>query len=178
MDRVKYSKKKMDTVWERVQDLLRIVAELEAAFPGRHFTLDGHLVGSIGEVLAEYYYGIELYKASAPKHDGEVDGRKVQIKITQSDSIVISAKQGAPDYLLVLYMAKAGNVYEVYNGPGAEPWKLSSKADSHGNKHVTINTLMRCDKNVCDEERIKPVQTIQKMKKEYKNPKTKSQTNK
>ena len=27
--------------------------------PCRHFTLDGHLFGSIGEVMAGYYYGIE-----------------------------------------------------------------------------------------------------------------------
>lgn len=66
-----------------MQKLVEIVAELEAEFPGRHFTLDGHLVGSIGEVMAAYYYGIELYRASAEIHDGEIEGRKVQIKISQ-----------------------------------------------------------------------------------------------
>ena len=49
---------------------------MEKDFPGRHFTLDGHLVGSIGEVMASYYYGIELYAASAVAHDGEIDGKK------------------------------------------------------------------------------------------------------
>jgi len=29
-------------------DLYRIVRDLEAMFPGRHFTLDGHLIGSVG----------------------------------------------------------------------------------------------------------------------------------
>jgi len=41
---------------ERVPDLVgrlyEIVSELEALFPGRHFTPDGHLVGSLGEVMA------------------------------------------------------------------------------------------------------------------------------
>ncbi|MBW8042608.1 MAG: hypothetical protein FVQ85_21795 [Planctomycetes bacterium] len=35
-----------------VQELYSIVDRLEELFPGRRFTPDGHLVGSIGEVLA------------------------------------------------------------------------------------------------------------------------------
>ena len=47
------------------------VAELEAEFPGRHFTLDGHLVGSIGEVMAAYYYGSEsLRRRRGEEHSG------------------------------------------------------------------------------------------------------------
>ena len=48
----------MDLIHNKVLELVRIVSELETAFPGRHFTLDGHLVGSIGEVMAAYYYGL------------------------------------------------------------------------------------------------------------------------
>jgi hypothetical protein len=29
-------------------------------FPGGHFTPDGHMVGSIGEAIAAYHYGIDL----------------------------------------------------------------------------------------------------------------------
>lgn len=83
MDRIVYSQEKMDLIKNKVQKMLGIVTELEAEFPGRHFTLDGHLVGSVGEVLAAYYYGIELYKASTKVHDGCIDDREVQIKITQ-----------------------------------------------------------------------------------------------
>ncbi len=35
-----------------VQEPYSIVDRLEELFPGRRFTTDGHLVGSIGEVLA------------------------------------------------------------------------------------------------------------------------------
>jgi hypothetical protein len=37
-----------------VQRLYEFVAEPDAAFPGRPFTLDGHLVGALGEVLASH----------------------------------------------------------------------------------------------------------------------------
>ena len=34
---------------EIIRELYRLIDELEQMFPGRHFTPDGHLVGSIGE---------------------------------------------------------------------------------------------------------------------------------
>lgn len=166
MDKIVYTQEKMDAVKTQVQKLVEIVAELEAEFPGRHFTLDGHLVGSIGEVMAAYYYGIELYRASAEIHDGEIEGRKVQIKISQQDDIVINHE---PDYLIVLYMNKNGNIYEVYNGPGKLPWDSASKKDSHNNRHMRVNKLMELDKAVAEAEQIKRINPIEKMKAEYKN---------
>ncbi len=166
MEKIIYTKEKMDAVKEKVQKLISIVKELEEDFPGRHFTLDGHLVGSIGEVMAAYYYGIELYSASAVAHDGEIAGKKVQIKISQQDDIVINHE---PEQLIVLYLRKNGDVFEVYNGPGKEPWDSSSKRDSHNNRHMRVNKLMELDKQVSDELRIEAVNPIQKMKPGYKN---------
>lgn len=166
MDKIVYTQEKMDAVKTQVQKLVEIVAELEAEFPGRHFTLDGHLVGSIGEVMAAYYYGIELYRASAEIHDGEIEGRKVQIKISQQDDIVINHE---PDYLIVLYMKKNGDIYEVYNGPGKLPWDSASKKDSHNNRHMRVNKLMELDKAVAEAEQIMRINPIEKMKAEYKN---------
>lgn len=157
---------KTDMLKDKIQELFKTVNELETEFPGRRFTIDGHLLGSIGEVLAVYYYGIELYRSSTKVHDGEIGKRKVQIKITQQDNILISAE---PDYLLVLYLAKSGIVYEVYNGPGKEPWKSASKKDRHNYRHMRVNKLMKLDATVSDEERITPIKSILKMKKEYKN---------
>lgn len=167
-NKIFYTEEKMNSVKYQIQKLINIVNELEADFPGRHFTLDGHLVGSIGEVMAAYYYGIELYTASAVAHDGEVDGKKVQIKISQQDNIVINHE---PEYLIVLYLNKGGNIYEVYNGPGKEPWESAGKKDSHNNRHMLVNKLMALDQNVTDKWRIPAINTIEKMKPEYKNKK-------
>lgn len=157
-----------DSIKSRVQQLIRIVNELEAEFPDSHFTLDGHLVGSIGEVMAKYHYGIELCTASKENYDGEVEGKKVQIKITQQDNIMISSE---PEYLIVLYLNKGGEIYEVYNGFGKEPWDSASKPDSHNYRHMRVNKLMELDKFVSDEERIFALHPIEKMKPKYKNKK-------
>jgi len=47
-----YHEKDMELVQIKIQELYSIVNELEDTFSGRKFTLDGHLVGSIGEVLS------------------------------------------------------------------------------------------------------------------------------
>lgn len=169
-EKIIYTEDKMSAIKLQVQKLISIVNELEEVFPGRHFTLDGHLVGSIGEVMAAYYYGIELYTASAVAHDGEIDGKKVQIKISQQDNIVINHE---PEYLIVLYLNKNGNIYEVYNGPGAAPWDSASKRDSHNNRHMRVNKLMELDALVDDVNRIKSIHPVPKMSNEYKNKKSK-----
>ncbi len=163
MEKIKYSKEKMDTVKDKIQQMIDIVSELESDFPGRHFTLDGHLIGSIGEVIAAYYYGIELYKASEKIHDGEVDGKKVQIKITQQDDVLISSE---PDYILVLYLGKNGNVYEVYNGTGKTPWK-EARSDRRGYRHMRLNKLI--DLNSKTTDKLKQINPIEIMTKEFKN---------
>ncbi len=166
MDKSNYSERQIILLRDRVQQLIAIVAEIEKEFPERHFTLDGHLVGSIGEVMAAYHYGVQLYDASEPVHDGEVNGKKVQIKMSQQDNIVINAE---PDYLIVLYLSMKGKVYEVYNGPGEKPWKFATKPDKHNNCHMRVNKLMKLDEVVSPEDRILARIPIEKMKKEYKN---------
>lgn len=73
--------------------LYAIVAELVEMAPGRRFTLDGHLVGSIGEVVAAYAYELHLHPTGYRAHDAKtVDGRHVQVKLTQRESIAISRR--------------------------------------------------------------------------------------
>ena len=41
------------SITEIIQDLFETVRELELRYPGRKFTVDGHLLGSIGEEKRE-----------------------------------------------------------------------------------------------------------------------------
>lgn len=63
--------------------------------------LNGHLVGSIGEVLVAEAYGLTLMENSSPVHDAiSPNGRKVQIKATQGNRISISSE---PEYLIAIH---------------------------------------------------------------------------
>lgn len=115
---------------EQIPDLIGrlygVVAELERFFPQRKFTPDGILVGSIGEVLAEYYYGLTLLPQNNANHDAcTSDGTQVQVKTTQRSSVDIRTE---PDHLLVLRLRADGKCDEVFNGPGSLVWEcVSSK---------------------------------------------------
>ena len=134
----------MDTT--RFPQLLRAiydaVDELESMFPGRHFTPDGHLVGSLGEALAAHHYELELLPASARCHDAACDGRSVQIKATQGDRIALSSQ---PDFLLVLKLKRDGSFTEEYNGPGEPVWSLVSHKPrpKNGQYQVSLSALRR-----------------------------------
>jgi len=141
----------------RFPELLRAIYDsvdaLEAMFPGRHFTPDGHLVGSLGEALAAYHYGIELSGASTQCHDGTCGGKSVQVKATQGDRIALSSE---PEHLLVLRLLRDGNFVEEYNGPGSLVWSLVSHKPrpKNGQYQVSLSTLRRIMKSVSANERL------------------------
>lgn len=123
-----------------VRELYAVVARLTAMFPGRHFTPDGHLVGSLGEALAEHYYGIELAPASTQGYDGTRDGKKVEVKTTQGSAVALSS---GPEHLLVLKLLPDGSFEEHYNGPGQPVWDLlkERKPTKNGQQQVRLSVL-------------------------------------
>lgn len=152
---------KVDFLSEKIKELNNITSEIEKVFPEKSFKLDGILIGNIVEVLTSLAYGITLYKQSEKTHDGEVNGKKVQIKGTQGkDSIVIREE---PEYLLVEYLDKeSGEIREIYNGPGALAWQYRSYVPSMNFYTIRINKLLELDAAISDKERITPVVPMKK----------------
>lgn len=140
-----------------IKTIYSVVNELEEMFARdgkkRHFTPDGHMVGSIGEVLAAYHYGIELFDASYEKHDGTVSGRDVQIKATQRSTVAISS---APDYLLVLKISQEGVAEEVYSGPGNLVWNLvrEKPRPKNGQYQIRLSRLKTLMESVAPSDRL------------------------
>ena len=143
--------------WTEVGGLLaslyRIVDRLELLFPGRKFTPDGHLVGSIGEVIAARMFGLELLPASTPDHDAITDdGRRVQIKFTQGAHGV--ALRAEPDHLLVLCLDRDRSLGVVYNGKGRLPWSRSGKMQNNGQRQIPLARLRAIDRDVPQQDRL------------------------
>lgn len=93
------------------------IEKLKKAFPSKAFTIDGRLVGDIGEVLATSEFDVELYEVQTPAHDGETsDGKKVQIKATFKDSLTMTS---VPELYLGFKLSPSGDHAVVYNGPGS-----------------------------------------------------------
>jgi hypothetical protein len=142
----------VDRVPALVERLYAIVAEFESLFPGRKFTPDGHLVGSIGEVVAAHRYGLVLHNASNQGHDAVTpDGRRVEIKATQGSSVALRSE---PDHLVVLHLAKNGDATEVFNGPGALAWSRCGKLQANGQRSISLFKLRGLMSLVPERERL------------------------
>ena len=122
---------------ELIERLYAVVGELEELFPGR--TPDGHLVGSIGEVLAAHYYDLTLKPTSYPDHDAvAVDGTLVQVKATQARQVGLRA---LPQHLLVLALHRDGSFTEVFNGPGRIAWDAAGPVQRNGQRPISVSRL-------------------------------------
>lgn len=105
-------------ITEALASLFSAVAMLQEAYPGKPFTLDGRLVGDIGEVIASLAYQITLNEGLTKHHDAvSDDGRNVQIKATFSTNLTFPVHH-VPDYYLGIKLNRDGTFEEVYNGPG------------------------------------------------------------
>lgn len=138
---------------EQIKELYTITKTLEEQFPGRKFTPDGHLVGSIGEVLVADYYGLELLPNSTQTHDAiSSDRKQIQIKATQVKGVNISSE---PDYLIAIKILDTGTWEEVYNGPGKLAWDNAGKMQKNGQRHISLAKLRGLMNHVPEDERIK-----------------------
>jgi hypothetical protein len=152
VQRTDMTRNAIDTIPGVVERLYVLVAELEQSFPGRPFTPDGHLVGSLGEVLASHYYKLELLPCSTKCHDAQTrDGKLVQVKATQSDRVALRAE---PDHLLVIQLQRDGTIVEIYNGPGSLAWRNAGKQQQNGQSPISISTLKRLMRDVPAEQRL------------------------
>ena len=122
-----WTKHRLQWVPALIQKHYEVTDALDQEFreENRKFTLDGHLAGSLGEILAAYAFDLELSRSSIKGHDAATgDGKKVHIKLTGGTKSV--APRSEPEFLIVLRLDDR-EVKVVYNGPGAMPWKNCAK---------------------------------------------------
>ena len=142
-----------DSVAAKIKALYEISHNLEELFPGRHYTPDGHMIGSIGEALAASYYNLELFSASEETHDAKApDGRLVQIKATQINRVALSSE---PEWLLVLKIHKDGTFSEEYNGPGKLAWEHCGKLQKNGQRPISLAKLRELQSAIPQSDRLK-----------------------
>lgn len=121
-----------------VAAIYEAVEELSKAYPGRKFTPDGHLVGSIGEVIAADALGLLLYPSSHPGHDAYDANGDVQIKMTGGKSISLYATCSR---LVVLRVVSPAEAEIVYDGPGEPVWAAAGKMQKNGQRSIGLARL-------------------------------------
>ncbi|MFI0472204.1 DUF6998 domain-containing protein [Halomonas sp. HMF6819] len=137
-----------------VTELYSTVKELEVMFPGRHFTPDGHMVGSLGECLVADAYNLELKTASNKGYDAVTEtGLKVEIKATQSNTVAFRSQ---PQHTIIIKILRDGTFEEIYNGPGAFVWEQfkGKRLPSNGQFQVSLNKLRQLNQTVAQADRV------------------------
>lgn len=144
-----------------VAELLGIVARMQADYSKKKFTLDGRLVGDIGEILAEQIYDLDLLEGLCKTHDAVSQGRNVQIKTTMKHSLGFG---DIPDYYIGIRISETGEVEEVFNGPGSIIWQAIKHRTRPRNFlfNVDLSILRRLNATVAPEDRIKKRVSIDK----------------
>jgi hypothetical protein len=146
-----------ERVTRLVDELFRITDEL-TAMTGRAFTPDGHLVGSIGEVLAASTYGLDLEPHSTKGCDATKGARRIEIKATFGERVAFR-EHGANhelEYCLVLKLQRAAAFEEIYNGP-AQPiiHSLSVRPlPSNGQRQISLAQLRVMNSQVEEVDRL------------------------
>ncbi len=119
--------------------IFEAVEKLENTYPDRKFTPDGHLVGSLGEVIAKEALDLELLPPSTPGHDAkDKEGRFVQIKMTSINRISMTANC---ERLVVLKIVDPENAKIIFDGPGRPAWDLASKMQKNGQRQISLAKL-------------------------------------
>ncbi len=149
-------RKKMDQEHfkEQVRNIYRAVCELEAMFPDRPFTPDGHMVGSLGECIVADAYALELMPPSNEGYDAIAkDGRKVEIKATQSNSV---AFRSCPEHIIIIKIHKDGTFEEYFNGPGEIIWREfeGKKKPSNGQFQISLKRVLTLSSTVQEASRV------------------------
>lgn len=105
-----------------ITELLAARTKLRAHYHavGLNFTLDGNLVGDIGEAVANELFGLELGPKCGPGVDGVApDGRTVQVKASGTGRGAVFRKvETEADHLLFFsFDFEACKGVVTYNGP-------------------------------------------------------------
>lgn len=123
---------------DAVARIYEATAELEKRYPQRKFTPDGHLVGSIGEVIAAEALGLTLHPMNYPGHDAFDDDGGVQIKLTAGKRIALYA---CCDRLVVLRIVSPKEAELVYDGLGKPAWNAAGKMQKNGQRPISLRAL-------------------------------------
>jgi hypothetical protein len=143
-------------IHQAIKNMLEIVEKLQESYPKKKFTLDGRLVGDIGEILVATDYDVELYEGIQKHHDGELsNGRKVQIKTTMKESLTFPVDH-IPEYYIGIKVHPDGTYTEIFNGPGNIAWKaIKERKPTKTNLHsINLSALKKLNNEVGDDERI------------------------
>lgn len=124
------------------QEIYKLTEALEKKYPGRKFTPDGHLVGSVGEVIAARKFELELTPMSEKGHDAvDKDEKKVEIKLVGPTATRVAFYETSERVIVMRMNDKHTHATVIYDGPGERVSEIMGKKQKNGQKPVSLVKL-------------------------------------
>lgn len=142
------------TIETALSHIFKGIGILQKEFAHRRFTIDGRLVGDIGEIIAAAEFNIVLHEVSRPLHDADTtDGRGVQIKATFQNHLTF---RRTPDLYLGIKLSRSGGHDVIYNGPGHYIFEEYKRRQGIGERllRFPISRLKIISAKIPDTERV------------------------
>ena len=135
---------------EALRQLYAARNALRQHFDGLPFTLDGRMVGDIGEAIAVSHWGLTRLPEGSKTHDVKTkSGKLIQIKTTQQTrggaGVGLGLDKQSFDHLIVIQIAEDASYSVLYDGPGRY---VDEKRDGKKSASLTVNQLRELDKAV------------------------------
>ena len=127
---------------------------LREHFDGLPFTLDGRMVGDIGEAIAVYKWGLTRLPEGSKTHDVKTaSGKHIQIKTTQQTrgSVGLGLHKQAFEHLIVIQIGEDASYNVLYDGPGSY---VDVKRNGKKSASLSVNQLRELDGSVPASERV------------------------
>jgi len=130
-----------DNVRDTIKRIFQSCREL-SRLTGRPFSPDGHLVGSLGEVIARDRCNLRLMPPATEGYDAiDCRNRRVEIKSTTRNAVSLSASGTKAHRLVVVQINEDGDAEIVYDGPATPAWDNAGKAQKNGQRRISISKL-------------------------------------
>jgi hypothetical protein len=104
-----------------IKDLYKARNRLRKAFRDLPFTLDGNLIGDIGEAIAMHDFELIPLRKGSKGHDFKTQsGKLVQVKATQQTKkgVGLGQKKVHFEHLVVFQIFEDGTYSILFDGPG------------------------------------------------------------
>jgi len=128
--------------------------DLREMFPDLKFTLDGNLVGDIGEAIAIQDFGFTKLPPGTKGHDFKAKGGKlVQVKTTQKTKggVGLGLTKQTFEHLVVIQLTEAGEYRILYDGPGDH---IDAARDHKTSASLSVGQLQKLNAKVSDRDRL------------------------
>lgn len=145
------------------QKCIQMIAQKTLGEPSRHaFTIDGKMLGDLGELVACLEFGLTPLPTNTPGIDAKTrDNENVEIKATAGENVWIPARNKAgangPKHVVVVKFNSDGNWTCPFHGELEALWDIDESIGKHQTLAFGIGRLVKIQSKLLEAQALPPL---------------------